>query len=406
MMEWIKKHDVVAKAASLLFAFFLWLFVISSQGMEMTKTFSRVAVDLKGIDSLTANNLVMTSGSQSAVTFKVTGSSDRIAMLIDNDGLSVTADLSSITEPGEYDVRYQVTSTVSEVTISKVTPSIKIVVDRLISKSFPIDLTLTGILQDGYVFDSYALTPDAVTVTGPEHVLETIVSAPASFDISDVRSTVTSTLAYTLLGADGAEVRSSQIHVDTPSIKLTYSVRQRGEIPLMLDVSDYGFINDSMVDIELSPATVKVSGAPDVVSTLNRIDLGTVSLEQVFEESRYELTMPLVLPNGVTSDDGVTSVKVTIRPTEVVKANIELPRDVLPASEDFTYASDLIVTVWTTDLKAPSLGPDSIDLTLSYDASELAVGLNELPVRVTPLERQMIVIGEYTVVVEVPEKEE
>ena len=99
MMEWIKKNDIGPKAAALLMAFLLWLFLVSGRDVNMSKTFSRVPVDLRGVDSLTANNLILTGGSQSTVSFRVTGSSDRIAMLSDNDGLTVTADLSGITEP-------------------------------------------------------------------------------------------------------------------------------------------------------------------------------------------------------------------------------------------------------------------------------------------------------------------
>ena len=404
MMEWIKKNDIGPKAAALLMAFLLWLFLVSGRDVNMSKTFSRVPVDLRGVDSLTANNLILTGGSQSTVSFRVTGSSDRIAMLSDNDGLTVTADLSGITEPGEYDLKYQVTASTSEVTISKITASVPVVVDRLISKSVPVDLELSGTLQSGYVSDGYSLDPDAVTVTGPAQVLDTIVSAAADFDISDVRASTQTTLSYTLVDASGEEVKSSLLRVDTPSVRLTYIVRQRGEIPLIINATPYGFINSDLVDITLEPATIRVSGLPDVVSTLNQIDLGTLSLEQVFENEQYVYTRPLVLPNGVTSDDAVTTVRVTVTPKDVVKANIELTRDLLPQSEDFTYASDLIVTVWTTADSARSLSSGDVDVTLSYRSEELTPGLNEIPVKVTPLNNQMILIGDYTIVVEVPEE--
>ncbi|MBE6993892.1 MAG: hypothetical protein E7423_04545 [Ruminococcaceae bacterium] len=404
MMEWIKKNDIGPKAAALLMAFLLWLFLVSGRDVNMSKTFSRVPVDLRGVDSLTANNLILTGGSQSTVSFRVTGSSDRIAMLSDNDGLTVTADLSGITEPGEYDLKYQVTASTSEVTISKITASVPVVVDRLISKSVPVDLELSGTLQSGYVSDGYSLDPDAVTVTGPAQVLDTIVSAAADFDISDVRASTQTTLSYTLVDASGEEVKSSLLRVDTPSVRLTYIVRQRGEIPLIINATPYGFINSDLVDITLEPATIRVSGLPDVVSTLNQIDLGTLSLEQVFENEQYVYTRPLVLPNGVTSDDAVTTVRVTVTPKDVVKANIELTRDLLPQSEDFTYASDLIVSVWTTADSARSLSSGDVDVTLSYRSEELTPGLNEIPVKVTPLNNQMILIGDYTIVVEVPEE--
>ncbi len=399
MMDWLRKNDIMLKLLSLACAVLLWLYVISSTNPDMTQTYSRVAVDLLGTESLTANNLVITDGSHSTVSFKVTGKSERIAMVSENGGLTVTADLSNITVPGVYDVKYQVTSSISDLTISKITPTISIEVDRVVSQSIPVDLQLSGELQDGFVSDNFVLTPDAITVRGPEKLLDTIKSAVAVFDVSTVKTTTETTLAYTLVDENGIEIKNSLITADTPSVRLSYGVRQVGEVPLVLNVNSFGFITSDFVDISIEPSSIKVSGSPDVVSTLNRIDLGSVNLEQVFDNENFEFDLPVVLPNGIAADTAVTQAHVTITPKELVKTTVEISRDALPQNDLFQYESDLTVTVWTTQDNLASVGASSLNVALSYSEDSLEPGLNEIQASVTPADSKVVVVGDYSVMV-------
>ena len=399
MMDWLRKNDIMLKLLSLACAVLLWLYVISSTNPDMTQTYSRVAVDLLGTESLTANNLVITDGSHSTVSFKVTGKSERIAMVSENGGLTVTADLSNITVPGVYDVKYQVISSISDLTISKITPTISIEVDRVVSQSIPVDLQLSGELQDGFVSDNFVLTPDAITVRGPEKLLDTIKSAVAVFDVSTVKTTTETTLAYTLVDENGIEIKNSLITADTPSVRLSYGVRQVGEVPLVLNVNSFGFITSDFVDVSIEPSSIKVSGSPDVVSTLNRIDLGSVNLEQVFDNENFEFDLPVVQPNGIAADTAVTQAHVTITPKELVKTTVEISRDALPQNDLFQYESDLTVTVWTTQDNLASVGASSLNVALSYSEDSLEPGLNEIQASVTPADSKVVVVGDYSVMV-------
>ena len=400
MMDWIKKNDIVSKALSVGCAILLWFYVVSSTDLDMTKTFSNFSVDFIGMDLLTSNNLMVTSGSDSTVTFKITGKADKIAD-IDADKITVTADLSSISSPGDYNIKYQVYTTSGDVTVSKTTAAIKISVDRKVSKLIPVDLKINGTLPDGFESDDYSLSPDAITVTGPEKLLDTIVSAVAVYDISDIKTSTDTTLSYTLVDSNGAEVKSSYISVDSPSVKLSFGVRQVEDIPIVLNVTDFGFITGDLANVTLEPSSITIKGSPDVVSTLNQIELGTIDLEDVFEKEVFVFELALRLPNGVTCEDEITSVKVTVDPAALTKTTIELTRDMLPESSVFDYASDLAVTVWTTNEHADLLGPNSIDISLSFNEDALAPGLNEIPVTITTLDDDIVVVGEYAVVVEV-----
>lgn len=401
MMEWIKKNDIGSKALALLFAIFVWFYVVSTTNPDMSQTYTNVPVTLIGTEALTASNLVITNGAQSSVNFKVIGKSDKISKISGSENFSVTADLSTITGPGTYEIRYLVSSNVTDITITKTTPNLIIEVDRNVSKSISVDVQFTGKLADGYISNNHTISPDAITVSGPEKLLETITKAVATFDVTDIKVSKDATLSYKLVNGEGVPVESIFITTDVASIKLTYEVSQVGEIPIVLNTKAFGFIDEEHLSIKLEPSTIKINGNPNVFDTLNRIDLGPLDLKTVFESEIFEYDLPIILPNGVSSEDNITSVKVTITAEGIAKNTIEIPRDKLPQSSVFEYTEGLIITYWTLSDNQASINHSSFDIVLSYVEEELVEGRNEIPVTITPLVDNVAVAGKYTVIVDV-----
>jgi len=402
MMDWIRKNDVLPRLFSLAAAVLLWFFVIDSLDKELTTTITQFPVEFTGTGLLANNDLVIIEGAHSTVNFEVEGKTSKLKTLNMNY-VRATADLSNITAPGSYDVQYELSTIHSGVSLKKITPSVRIVVDRMVSKPVPVDLTLGGKLEEGYILDRRTLSPDAITVTGPQSVLDKIVSAKTAYDISGLQESTETTLGYALIDAEGDEVKSNYLSTNTASVQLELAIRQTGEIPLVLNVKDYGYITADDVEVKLSPETVKVNGRPEDISLLNQIDIGTLDLEAVFEKEDFEVELPLILPNGVTTEESITKVKVTIDPKDNIKTTLKIPMDKLPESSDFTYVSDLVIDLWTTERHEGSLSANSVDLEVNFDPEALQPGFNELPVRITALDSSINIIGSYTVVVEVPE---
>ena len=398
----MRKNDVFTRLLSLLCAVGLWFYVVNSKDVENELPVSQFPVEFTGVEMLSNNDLIIIEGARSTVAFEIKGKTSKLSG-IDLDLVRASADLSSIHSPGTYDIKYQISTSIPGISFNKLITSVRIVVDRMATKSVPVELTLGGKMADGYVLDSYALKPDAITVTAPQSVLDTIVSAKAAYDISSLEETSVATIGYALLDAEGNEVKSSYMSVNTPSVELTMSVRQSGEIPLVLNINDYGFITADDVDIKMEPESIKVKGSPEIVSTLNHIDIGTINLETIFENENFEFELPLILPNGISAEADIAKVKVTVDPKNLEKATIKIAAEDLPQSEMFSYVSDLAIHVWAEKNHVGSLNANSVNIEVSFDSDSLQEGFNELPVKVTALDSKINVIGGYTVVVDVPE---
>ena len=75
MKQWLKENDVILRVTSLLIAVFLWMYVMNSDEIEGTLTYSNIPVRLDGVSTLRSNDLVILSGNNSKITVECSGKS-------------------------------------------------------------------------------------------------------------------------------------------------------------------------------------------------------------------------------------------------------------------------------------------------------------------------------------------
>ena len=283
-MKWMKEHDVFLRALSLIIAIFLWSYVMRVDNPDKTEEYRNVTVQLEGLSQLTDNGLVLLSGSSETISIKVSGKRDSI-LNMRKEYITATASVSSITEPGEYTLNYKTALDASGVTITEKSPSqIRVVVDRMTKISVPVRTSLTGELPEKCTVSDYQTSPDAVTVSGPESILQTVSAARVTYDLSGVTGSVQTTVAYTLVDSQGNEVTDSHITADTPSTLLTVNIKRNDYIPLTVNLIGSPYLSADQVRYRVEPESVQLTGAPEVIAELNQINLGSVSLQDVLQK--------------------------------------------------------------------------------------------------------------------------
>jgi len=398
-MKWIREHDVVLRVLALLIAVLTWFYVIRTQNPDSSDTYGGVSLQFEGIQQLSDNGLVITSGADTTVTVKLTGKRDRI-LLVSKDKITASVNVSSITAPGEYALNYTVSNEVEGVSPSSKSPAqITIVVDRLSSRTVPVKLTYAGTLADGYQLSSSSLNPDAIGISGPQAALDKVSYAAVSFDLTGKTDSGVSTLSYTLMTADGTPAEVSRITTDVPSTELTYTITRSGAVPLRVDFQDTDGLTQDMIEYTITPESINVSGSADAIGTVNHIDLGTISLRSVMENNLTTVEMPIVLPNGVTAAEGApTTATVTIRTPGYAHTVFQLTQDHFPAAAGLTYpAQTLELNLFGPKDELDAITAADFTLQLDYDAAALKAGENTLNVLVAVKQGDVRVLGKYTV---------
>lgn len=392
MKQWVKDNDILIKVLSLLVALLLWFYVMDTKNPDVSTVLSGLNVQVKGVSALTEAGLIITEGNTPTVDVKVVGKRNDVYSANRNT-VTAVVDVSTITVPGEYDLKYAASAENKNLTVSRITPTVSMIIDRVATKSVPVDLQLQGELAEGYVQGDYSLSSDAVTVEGPERILAEIDRAVAVYDMTDATANVETVLNYTLVDEAGEPVDMTFIALREPTLEFEMQVHQSGEIPLSVDVIPYGFITADMVDCEIEPDSVKVSGASDVVSSINQINLGSISVKQLLEDNVTEVTLPIILPNGVTTDNTETYARVVITFKGLRQMMFSVDADRFSDVEPYTCKEDRLSLVFLgSDEELAELSAEDITVTPVFSPDELQTGENVVPALVTVQGRQVAVV--------------
>ena len=387
----MKRNKIPRILLAMLISVFLWLYVVTVVDPNDTKVVYSVPVTYENMTSLTDNSLVMTSGQNATVTLKFYGRRSDLNNLT-SESLTVTADVSRIKSEGEQNLRYIVTlpDSVSDnnVQLTERTPSrLTVDVERAVEKQVNVAVDISNEVADGYVADLEAMkiSPEKITVFGPEAEVSRIDSARVSLDIGGVTETVDNSFPYQLVDSDGNAVDTTNFRCSADAVDVMLTVEKYKEIPLTLELKAGGGAKEENVTVTLSPAYITISGPGAIVDAMDSLSIGTLDLASMTELSETK-TYDITLPDNVTNVSGQNQVTARIALNGLSTKTLEV--------ENFSVShkpDGLDVAIVTTTLEITIRGPsDEIeaisakDLTVQGDLSDFSqAGTYKIPVTVT-----------------------
>ncbi len=387
----MKRNKIPRILLAMLISVFLWLYVVTVVDPNDTKVVYSVPVTYENMTSLTDNSLVMTSGQNATVTLKFYGRRSDLNNLT-SESLTVTADVSRIKSEGEQNLSYTVTlpDSVSDnnVQLTERTPSrLTVNVERAVEKQVNVAVDISNEVADGYVADLEAMkiSPETITVFGPEAEVSKIDSARVSLDIGGVTETVDNSFPYQLVDSDGNAVDTTNFRCSADAVDVMLTVEKYKEIPLTLELKAGGGAKEKNVTVTLSPAYITISGPGAIVDAMDSLSIGTLDLASMTELSETK-TYDITLPDNVTNVSGQNQVTARIVLNGLSTKTLEV--------ENFSVShkpDGLDVTIVTTTLEITIRGPsDEIeaisakDLTVQGDLSDFSqAGTYKIPMTVT-----------------------
>lgn len=411
----MKKNKIFYMVISVIAAFFLWFYVVTVVNPVSSAVISDIPIVFSGEEVLREDqNLIVANGEGLAVSVHFSGKNTELKKLLQaRDEITAVVDVTKLRSAKEYTLSYELKlpSNVSESQISmtdRKPVNVTIAVERLITRQIEIKGDFSRLkVADGYMLEGTTFDYDTVTVEGPEAVVSQIASAQVSPERSDLTHSFTENVEYTLVDSEGKPVDTENLTTDIDIVQLSVSVVLYKEVPLGIELIDGGGATAGDVSYEISPTSVTLSGDAAILDSLNKIVLGNVDLAAT--PNTKELTMPILLPDGVKcvsgEEEATVKVRVKNRETAVVRAtNIAFINT--PDTLDVTSMTQLLqVTV-----RAGSADIEKIttnNLRVVADMSEVtAVGKVTVPVTIAvdgyP---DAGVVGDYSIVVSVTEKD-
>lgn len=329
---------IVAIVLSILLAFGLWLYVVVEESPTGQRTFSSVPVKLVGTDTLSSTyGFSVLSGYDTTVEVTLRGRQSELNALSEED-ISAKVDLSDITAAGSYTRKIQVTPP-SGTEVVATSPTEQVVeVDVAKTVSVPVlEPEETYTLAEGIRFKR-TYSAENISVKGPQTVVDKIYGVKCLVDLGEFTENVVKTVELRFVDKEGNEITDRYLVPSQNTLTITYTLYKEKTVPLVLNVVP--LLEGEQVTQSVTPSSITVQGAPEVVDSLEEIEVKTITTAELpSTQSHFSGTVPTI--DGITYSEGTVNytAEVYLSGSSVVRRTLDLESDEVTVTppEGFTY---------------------------------------------------------------------
>ena len=279
----MRKNKFGALALAFAMALGFWMYVVAYVSPEYSKTLYNVPVALEGKGMLTDWQLMLLSGEDYQVDIKVHGSRQDVSK-IDSGNIQAVADLSGISEPGEYNLTYNIIYPgdvpTGSVSAERNPDRVQVIVARKKTKEIPVRASYVGDVPAEYIMEKSLLELDYsfVEIVGPEEVVDQIHHATITIECDGRTESIYESLRYELQDEDDNPVDAEWITTNVSEVKIYLPVSMVKKIPLTVTLLDGGGATAQTTNVEIEPKEISVSGSEAALNALTELNLGTIDL--------------------------------------------------------------------------------------------------------------------------------
>ena len=406
MREIFKKYHIWMRLLALLIAITLWAVVIQTENPEKDLDLFNLPVEFLGKSTLLSEHgLVVSYIGNETVSINLEGKFKTLEG-VKSDNVTVRADVSDYTEPGSYNLSYDV-SLPNGVTVKSRTPSeIPIVIEEIVEKELPVRVEYVGTLADGIQLGEATVEPATVSVSGAASVMERAAYAAVKLDASVLTADYSGACEYVLMDADWNTLESEFTRYIDKTVQVEIPVYMVKNIPVEANIIASAGVPKTSVVAVYEPSEVTVYGSASVIKNLKSINVGDVNVRDFV--LTYDKDFALELPEGVRFyEESVDTVNVhvslrDIDTTQVTVTNISLENVPETAVIDLE-TTNLEITVRGQKEKLKNLNIDNFKVSVDLADMDLQEGRQLAPAVVKISIGGYDVCGSYTVIINVLE---
>lgn len=400
------KKKIVYALLSIVIAFGLWAYVITTVSPEWEETYYNIPVVLNNETVLHENGLMVMEDEIPKVTLKLQGNRSDLVNL-NSANITLIADLARIYEPGEQNLTYSITypGNVPDNSIeilSKLPQYITLTIAERKTAEVPVVPQYVGSVPEGYQTDKENMVLDHqfVTVTGPASVVDRIEMAKIEVNLENQTETIRQIYSYTLCDKDGNEVTSEHIVTDVSEVNLTLKIRRYKEIQLIVKPNYGGGANGTNTVITQDMETIQVSGTQQQLDNLGDVLEFEIFLGEIPEETTMEFDIKL--PTGVENLTGKDKLSVKIEFKNLVSKTIKVTniqaKQVPAGMKAEILTMEMTVVVRGPKAQIEALKPENLRVLVDFTGAQHGTDTYKAMVQVdSGTFRDVGAVGTYTV---------
>ena len=303
---------------ALVFSVIIW-FIISIQIFpDVSIHIENIPVRYEVTSFMLEEDLMINNYDTAAVTAQVNGKRYQITDLTADDFTAV-CDLSDVHSSGEHIVPiYVYPNTDKECSITNSDLHATVSVIKMVSKEIPVEPGTSGlsIAEGMQILGDVTVTPDTLTVTGEESVVNSIdhVVANAYYQDGELDHSAGLTAEPLFITRTGSAVKDPEITYLNTDFTVSVPVYKLKTLPVQVkftgSASSSGFNADDL-DYSLSLEEITIASPDSSIDNLAAIDIGEISLSALsLKDLQGGVTLPVELPEGYLNISGNKSITV------------------------------------------------------------------------------------------------
>ena len=323
-------NNIGLKLLAFLFAFMLWLLVVNIDDPVDTKTFDSIPVTIEHAEVVTQDQRsyqVLDGTDTVSVTVSATRS---VLEKISAENIVATADMRELYL--ESQIRIEITIPGYEFESATANPrNVQVKIEQNKSDTFPITVTTTGTVRDGYVLGNVQADPERVTVNGPESVIDRISKVVAQVNVSGLSEDSSIDAVLTYYDSDNNEISAEQLanNLGTTGVKVNVTLYHTARIPVTVDTSGVTAADGySISEVTWTPEEIQLAGEEEVLDALEgiRIPADAVDITSISQRTEQTVDITPYLPEGTRLvDENGNNILVTARVAREGTKSFDIP---------------------------------------------------------------------------------
>lgn len=381
LKEWLDRsgmsRNTMTKLVSLILALVLWIYVMDIENPEIVRSFDDIPINLINLERVESDGLLLANPTDLTVNVKLKGRRSELLNL-PLSSIVVTADLYGANK-GYNSIPLNFKIEVDNVYITNTSRNdLNIYLDKIVELPKKVEITIIGELPDGYSGGAVEATPQEVLVRGPEKLVNEVAKLTGELDISDLKKDLLKEIPIIPVDNDGNAVQG--VEVKLAYVTAGIGVFKIAELPV--ELTTVGNVPEGyrITQMVSNPSTLRVSGKEEDVLYYTKIAPEAIDIQDKTES--FEITLPLKLPEKLTSVDIVDSllVKVTIEKLMTATYTYDF-KDIsfLNMNSALSVAEgDFQVVVHVKGIESVITGLSKEDISLLVDLKDLQEGFHSV----------------------------
>ncbi|MBR4767551.1 MAG: hypothetical protein IK088_01100 [Lachnospiraceae bacterium] len=348
--------NIALKIVSIILGSLIWMALTNYQDPSVTTPVSVPVTYVNQDLLLESERLVMLSGPSQVQVNVVTSASNQ--MKVSPSMFSCTADLTDHNGGDLNSQRVHInvkqlggTDIILDWTYQRNDPNISVVMDRYITKTFPVELLPIDSLAEGLILgSSVTFDPESVEVSGPETRFTNLAHVKAPVSLSDLTDgtggVFTETVGLNLFDANNQAIpnQDNRFVLNQTTATMTAVVSRIKNVALVfLGAEGTAAEGFRYVNGEPEPSVIQVYGLKGTVADLTSITIPkeAVNIDGLTGDADFEIDITKYLPEGVgLADPSKQMVTVHIYVEALVSETFELTEkdvEIENADPDMVY---------------------------------------------------------------------